>query len=399
MNIFKKIYCRSCQGVMKIVMRTMPYREPKLLEYTLEVPKVLKDANVNKPLIITTNDIVELKLMKSLTRALKDNAIKFEVFDGVKPNTESAIVEDAYNFYNEHKCDCIIAFGGGSAIDCAKAVSARVACPEKPLSKLKGLLKVKGELPLLIAIPTTAGTGSETSPSAVIIDSDTHHKYIINDFDLIPQYAVLDAEVTLSLPPYLTATTGMDALTHAVEAYIGRATTEQSRKWAKDAVRLIMDNLPRVMEDGKNERARAQMLKAANLAGLAFSRSFVGYVHAVSHTLSGKYNTPHGEANAVILPYILAEYGKGIYPKLRELAVYSEVARSYDSIEVAANKFINKIIELNEKFGIPKTFDYIRVEDIPELAKTADKEANPLYPVPKLMSAKELEKIYYKIKS
>ena len=399
MNIFRKIYCRAYQGVMKIALKAMKYREPEILEYTLEVPKVLKEAGVDKPLIITCASIVELKLMKSLTRALKDNAIKYEVFDQVKPNTESSIVEDAFKFYQEHKCGGIIAFGGGSVIDCGKAVLARVANPEKPLNKMKGLLKVKGEFPLLIAVPTTAGTGSETSPSAVIIDSDTRHKYIINDFDLTPKYAVLDAEVTLTLPPYMTATTGMDALTHAVEAYVGRATTEQSRKWAKDAVRLIMDNLPRVMEDGNNERARAQMLKAANLAGLAFSRSFVGYVHAVSHTLSGKYNTPHGEANAVILPYVLAEYGKGIYPKLRELAVYSEVARSYDSEEVAANKFINKIIEFNERFGIPKTFDFIKTEDIPELAKTADKEANPLYPVPKLMNAKELEKIYYKIKS
>ena len=152
------------------------------------------------------------------------------------------------------------------------------------------------------------------------------------------------------------------------------------------------------MEDGKNLKARANMLRASYLAGLAFTRSYVGYVHAIAHSLGGKYGTPHGEANAVILPYVLSEYGATIYKKLRELAVYSGVARKYDNEEIAFSKLINKILEMNENYGIPKTFNNIQVDDIPEMSKNADKEANPLYPVPVLMSAKELEKIYYKIK-
>jgi alcohol dehydrogenase class IV len=264
---------------------------------------------------------------------------------------------------------------------------------------MKGLLKVKGPIPKFFAIPTTAGTGSETTVSAVITDEKTHHKYVINDFDLIPNYAVLDADLTVGLPVGLTATTGMDALTHAIEAYIGGSTTPETRKHALESARLIFENLPKVCEDGKNIRARSQMLKASYLAGLAFTRSYVGYVHAVAHTLGGKYGVAHGLANAVILPYVLAEYGSTIYKKLKVMAVYCNIARPYDNEQIATSKLLNRIREMNEQFGIPKTFDCIVEQDIPALAALASKEANPLYPVPKLMNAKELTKIYYRIKA
>lgn len=386
------------QGVMKIALPMMPYREPKPLESVLEISGLLKELNIDNVIIITDKGIRDLKLTKSLEKDLKDNRIKFVVFDEVVPNPTSANVENAVTVYNENGCKAIIAFGGGSVMDCAKAMGARVVNPKKPLSKMKGLLKVKYPLPTLIAIPTTAGTGSETTVSAVITDSVTHHKYVINDFDLIPHYAVLDATLTLGLPMGLTATTGMDALTHAIEAFIGKATTDATRKNALEAARLIFENLPRVMEDGKNERARGQMLRASYLAGLAFTRSYVGYVHAIAHSLGGKYGTAHGLANAVILPYVLSEYGNTIYDKLKVMAVYCNIARPYESEELATNKLINRIIEMNEIYGIPKTFDFIKEEDIPQMAKNADKEANPLYPVPKLMNAKELEKMYYRIK-
>ena len=321
------------------------------------------------------------------------------VFDDVVPNPTIDNIEAGKACYEENKCEAIIALGGGSVMDCAKMIGARVANPDKTVSQMKGLLKVKNKLPVLIAIPTTAGTGSETTLTAVITDSSTHHKYTINDFDLIPKYAVLDESLTLKLPAGLTATTGMDAFTHAIEAYIGNSTTDFTRRCALDAIRLIVENLPKVYADPSNERARKYMLKASYLAGLAFSRSYVGYVHAIAHSLGGKYGTPHGLANAVILPYVLSEYGPKLNKKLKTMAVFAGIARPYDEEQIAASKFINKIFEFNETFGIPKKFDFINSEDIPELAKKADKEANPLYPVPKLMNAKELEKLYYKLQA
>lgn len=399
MNIFHKIYCRCFQGVMKVVLPMMPYREPEMLEGVGNIPFVLQESNIDKVMIVTDQSIRTLGLDKSLLKSLRENKIKFEIFDEVLPNPTVAMIEKGLGVYNSAGCMAIIALGGGSVIDCAKGIGARAVNGKKSLNKMKGLLKVKGPLPLFFAIPTTAGTGSETTVSAVITDDNTHYKYVINDFDLIPNYAVLDAELTVGLPKDLTATTGMDALTHAIEAYIGGATTAESRKNALEATRLILDNLPKVYEDGKNIRARSQMLKASYLAGLAFTRSYVGYVHAVAHTLGGKYGVAHGLANAVILPYVLSEYGNTIYKKIKVMAVYCNIARPYDNEQIATSKFINKIMEMNDTFGIPKTFDCIVEQDIPTLAKIASKEGNPLYPVPKLMNAKELEKIYYKIKS
>lgn len=397
MNIFSKIYCRMYQGIFRLVLPMMPYRQPQTLDSVLDIKTVLQEKNITKVLIVTDEGIKNLKLTNSLEKDLKANKIGYAIYDGTIPNPTIENIEEGLELYKKEACQGIIAFGGGSVMDCAKMIGARVVRPEKSVAKMKGLLKVRKELPLLIAIPTTAGTGSETTVTAVITDSEKKRKYTINDFNLIPHYAVLDETLTLGLPPQLTATTGMDALTHAIEAYIGNSTTKETRKYALDAMRYIFQNIEKVYNDGSNARARKHMLNASYLAGLAFTRSYVGYVHAVAHTLGGEYHTPHGLANAVILPYVLSLYGKSIHSKLRTIAVYCEIAHSYDSDQIAASKLINKILELNEKMNIPKTFDYIKEEDIPTLAKYASKEANPLYPVPVLMSAKELQKIYYKI--
>lgn len=397
MNIFSKIYCRAYQGIFRLVLPMMPYREPQIIDSVLDIKDVLKEKNISKVLIVTDQGIKNLKLTESLENDLKENEIAFEIYDKTIPNPTIENIEEAHQLYLSSECQGIIAFGGGSVMDCAKMVGARIARPNKTVSKMKGLLKVGKELPTLIAIPTTAGTGSETTVTAVITDEKTKRKYTINDFNLIPHYAVLDETLTLGLPKGLTSTTGMDALTHAIEAYIGNSTTKNTRHYALEAMRLIFQNIEKVYDDGTNARARKHMLKASYLAGLAFTRSYVGYVHAIAHTLGGEYHTPHGLANAVILPYVLSEYGKKIHKKLKEIAVYCEIAHSYDSENIAASKLLNKILELNEKMGIPKTFDFIKEEDIPRLSKYASAEANPMYPVPVLMSAKELQKIYYKI--
>ena len=282
-------------------------------------------------------------------------------------------------------------------MDCAKAVGARIAKPRQSLSKMKGILKVHKKLPLLMAVPTTAGTGSETTLAAVITDAQTRHKYAINDFPLIPRYAVLDPKVTLSLPPFITATTGMDALTHAVEAYIGNSTTYGTRKDALLAVKLIFENIDTVYKDGSNVEARRSMLHASFYAGCAFTKSYVGYVHAIAHSLGGEYNVPHGLANAVILPMLLEAYGEKIHKKLARLAVAAGLADQETPCEEAAGRFIQAVKDMKKRFGIGDHIPEIQETDIPKLAHYADKEANPLYPVPVLMGAPELEQFYYKL--
>lgn len=263
---------------------------------------------------------------------------------------------------------------------------------------MKGVLKVRHKIPLLVAIPTTAGTGSETTLAAVITDSETRHKYAISDFPLIPKYAVLDAKLTLGLPPFVTATTGMDALTHAIEAYLGRSTTKKTRQEALMAIKMIFENLETDNKDPTNEVARAKMLHASYLAGLAFTQSYVGYVHALAHALGGKYNIAHGLANAVILPYVLKNYGSKIHKKLWKMGVFAGLFGNKALKQEAARAFIEKIEEMNKNMGIPKTLD-IQDQDIPQLAATAEAEANPLYPVPVIFDAKRLEKILMQVRA
>ena len=325
MNIFKKLYCRTFQTIFRIAIPILPYHEPIILHNNDELVKILQDNNVKSVLLVTDKGLTNLGLYNSLVDTARENGIKVSIYDGTVANPTTKNVDEAVKIYKDNACSAIIAFGGGSPMDCAKATGARIARPKKSLGKMKGILKVNKKLPLLIAVPTTAGTGSETTLAAVITDSETRHKYAINDFPLIPRYAMLDANLTVGLPKFVTATTGMDALTHAIEAYIGRSTTKDTRKNSLEAVKLVFENLHVAYEDGANLTARENMLQAAFLAGLAFTKSYVGYVHAIAHSLGGKYNVAHGLANAIILPYVLKKYGRHIYKKLWQMGVYANL--------------------------------------------------------------------------
>lgn len=395
MNQLRKIYCRVFQTAFKAALPLLPYRNPEIIGSLKALPNVLKKKKCENVLIITDAGIRSLGLTTRLEKALTDNEIPYTVYDKTVANPTTANVAEAEALYYSHGCQAIIGFGGGSSIDCAKAVGARIAKPHQSLSQMKGILKVHKKLPLLIAVPTTAGTGSETTLAAVITDAETRHKYAINDFPLIPRYAVLDPKVTLSLPPFITATTGMDALTHAVEAYIGNSSTPGTRKNALDAVRLIFENLDAAYTDGTNKEARKNMLRASYFAGCAFTKSYVGYVHAIAHSLGGEYNVPHGLANAILLPFVLEAYGETIHKKLARLAVAAGTAEKNAPTEEAAQSFIQAVKDMKKRFGIGDTVPEIREEDIPKLSHYADKEANPLYPVPVLMDAEELEQFYY----
>lgn len=394
MHTLKKIYCRTFQTFFKIAIPFLPYRKPKIISSVKDLPELLEKRRCSCPLIITDSGIMKLGLTARLEKALKANDIPYFIYDRTVANPTTQNVDEAIAMYRENHCDCIIGFGGGSSMDCAKVVGARIAKPRQSLEQMKGILKIHKRLPLLIAIPTTAGTGSETTLAAVITDAQTRHKYVINDFSLIPRYAVLDPKITLSLPPFITATTGLDALTHAVEAYIGNSTTPDTRRDALRAVKLIFENLDTVYYDGQNIEARKNMLKASFYAGCAFTKSYVGYVHAVAHSLGGEYNIPHGYANAVLLPYVLESYGKKIHKKLHRLAVEAGLATKETPPQEAAQLFIAAIQNMKKNYEIQDYIPQIQEEDIPKLSGYADKEANPLYPVPVLMDASELEQFY-----
>lgn len=397
MQPVKKVFCRGFQSVLRFVLPVLPYRDPKVVNNVEDIPQCLKNKRISSVLIVTDGFLHLSGMLEPMKKALAESGIQYTVYDEVTPNPTVLNVELARERYIHSNCQGLIGFGGGSAIDCAKAVGARIARPRLSIPKMKGILKIWLPIPYLIAVPTTAGTGSETTLATVITDHNTSHKFPINDFPLIPRVAVLDPEMTRSLPQHMTSTTGMDALTHAIEAYIGNSTTKQTRAAALEAVRLIADNLELAYRDGSNMEARANMLRAAFLAGGAFSKSYVGYCHAVAHSLGGQYHIPHGLANAVLLPYVLEAYGASAHKKCKDIAVAMGLADSSAPENEAAARLITEIRRMNTAMGIPNKLPGIKAADIPKLARYADKEANPLYPVPKLMDARELERFYYDV--
>ncbi len=392
----KKIWYRIYQKVLKFALRFMDWREPTLFEgegAIHKLPKFIKDKGINKVLIVTDKGLMGLHLPDPLFEDLKKEKIEYVVFDDVRPNPTIPNIEDARKVYLDNNCEGIIAFGGGSPMDCAKAAGARIVKPRQSVRAMRGYLKVHKKLPPFFAVPTTAGTGSEVTLAAVVTDPETHEKNAIADMSLRPKYAVLDPSLTVGLPPFVTATTGMDALTHAVESYIGKSNVKSTIRYAEEAVKLIHPNLEKVYKNGGDILARENMLKASYLAGAAFTRGFVGYVHAIAHNLGGLYNTPHGLANAVILPYVLEWYGSSVYKPLSRLADLIGISKEGMTIEDKAKAYIKEIRRMNKALGIPLKFDFIKEEDMDTLVKRALKEGNPGYPVPKIMNKSECENL------
>ena len=392
----KKCWYRTYQKVLKVAMCFMNWKEPELLEgegAVLRLPKFIKDKGINKVLVVTDKGLMGLHLLDPMFEELKAQGIEYFVFDGVQPNPTIPNIEACKDMYAENGCEGIIAFGGGSPMDCAKAAASRVIKPKQSVRKMRGYLKVHKKLPPFFAVPTTAGTGSETTVAAVVTDPETHEKNAISDPCLRPKYAVLDPALTVGLPPHITSTTGMDALTHAVEAYIGKSNVKSTIKYAEDATVLIHQYLEKAYTNGKDIEAREKMLKASFYAGNAFTRAFVGYVHSIAHNLGGMYNTPHGLANAVILPYVLDWYGEAAYPRLAKLADLIGITKEEMSIEEKGEAFIAEIRRMNKAMNIPEKFDFIKEEDLPTLVKRALKEGNPGYPVPKIMKPEDCEQV------
>ena len=366
---------------------------------TTKIKDIILEKGKKNVLIVTDNNLYSLGLLNKMIVSLEEAGIKYSLYKDVVPNPTITNIEEGLKIYKENCCEAIVAFGGGSPMDTAKGIGARVACPRKPISKMKGLLKVGRKLPLLIAVPTTAGTGSETTVAAVISNPVTHEKYPINDPKLVPDYAVLDPNLIIGLPNKITSTTGMDALTHAIEAYIGGSNTRKTKKSAKIAVKLIFENLEETYNNPTNKDARNNMLIASYHAGVAFTRAYVGYVHALAHTLGGFYGVPHGLANSILLPVVLEEFGSKAHKKLAELADLVSLVDVNLSDKEKAEALILEIKKMNERMGIPSILkDTIKEDDIPLMVKRADEEGNPLYPVPKLMDNEDFVRIFNRIR-
>ncbi len=387
-------FCRIYQAVFKVGMYLIPWGMPETLEgdnCIKDLPDWIKEKGFNKVLIVTDHMLSEMGMLNVLYEAMDKAGVEYVVYDGVQPNPTNINVEEGLALFREHKCEAIVAFGGGSPMDCAKGIGARYAKKNKSVEQLQGLFKVLHRIPRIFAVPTTSGTGSETTVAAVITNTETSHKASMNDTSIMPKYAVMDPQLTKGLPPKVTATTGMDALCHAVEAYTNNTyNSSLEKQLCEQAVKLIYENLYKAYCNGDDIEARMNMQDAAFYAGRAFTRGCVGYVHAIGHTLGGLYHTPHGLAMSVILPHVMRQFGSAAHERLARLAEVCGMEGANDAEK--AEKFISWIEDLKAKMEIPEKLDMIKKEDIPQIIKWAMKEANPLYPVPVIWGKKDFER-------
>ncbi len=397
----EKRYCRVFQLVMKYGMNIMPWNTPKILEgcgAVKQLPALVKMKGYHTVLVVTGNASVRLHLVDPLLEELEQAGVRAILFSGVRPDPTDINVEDGAALYKKHHCKAIIAFGGGSAMDCAKGIAARIARPHKSIMQLQGLMKVLLPAPDIFAVPTSSGTGSETTIAAVITCQKDHHKASITDPRLMPVCAVLDPGLTVTMPPRLTAASGMDALCHAVEAYTNDTyNTDLERDLCRKAVKLIYDNLYQAYLDGSNLEARQNMQKAAFYAGRAFTRGSVGYVHALGHPFGSLYGVSHGVAMAMLLPLVMRAYGSAVYEKLADLCDVCGIAADEQTKAAKAEAFISWIEDMNTKMEIPKYPDMLKNEHLDQMAHWAHQEANPLYPTPVTWTRDEMRAFLVKL--
>jgi alcohol dehydrogenase class IV len=345
-------------------------------------------------MIVTDAVLVKLGLVEPLRLALEAQGIDVAVHDGITPDPTYPVLAAGHEAVKAHRSDAILAVGGGSAIDAAKVIAAMTVTGKTP-AQLVGMLKVSKPMLPLFAIPTTAGTGSEVTVAAVVTDPVVHAKAAVIDPKLVPLAAALDPEIMRGMPRPITAATGMDALTHAVEAYVNRWPHAETAQHCTAAVRMIFANLERACDDGNDLAAREAMALAAFYAGLAFTKAYVGYVHAFSHKIGGMYGVPHGLANAITLPYVLdfLQDEPRVRDRLAELAVVIGAGSPGEPTTTLARRFIERVRELNRAVGIPEKIAALKPDDVPEIARAAMIEAARDYPVPKVMALAESEEL------
>lgn len=388
--LLMRAYQRLLQGLALV----LPFPQPRKLigaGALRALPPQMCGRRWRRPLLVTNQHLLELQLPQPLLQALEKAGRPCRVFEQVPDNPTIASVEAGLQAYRAGRCDSLVAVGGGSVIDCAKAIGARAANPWLSCRAMEGLFRVVLPPPPLACVPTTAGSGSEASIAAVLTDDQRQRKLAIADLKLLPAITVIDPELMLGLPPAITAAGGLDALTHAVEAYIGRGGTPFSNRRALEAISTIARWLPRAHSHGDDLEARLQMALAAHAGGEAFTRTNVGYAHALAHALGCCYGIPHGLANALVLPSVLRFSLPTCTPRLAALARAAGLGPGQSSDHALASAFITWVDTLNRRLGVPPRIAALRSSDIPRISAEALREAHPAYPVPRLMRRSDCE--------
>ena len=388
----KIFIARIYQKILYVFTCIMRFREPVILNNILELKDVLHKHKINNILLLSGKRVCKESFYNLLDEDLKN---KFNVFyyNEIPSDPDIESIEKAVKISKDASVEAIIAVGGGSTMDAGKIIAARLT-NNMPIRKMRGLLKIRRKPAFMIMIPTTCGTGSECTVASVVTDIERNEKYAISDPKLIPHYAVLDPTTLLTLPKHLIATTALDALTHAIEAYIGKSNTKKTKSYAGSAIHEIMENLIDAYNNPDGLILLSVLQKSSYKAGLAFTKAYVGYVHAFSHAISAFYHLPHGYLNGILLPIILEEYENCINKELIEFNYICSINSDNPG------DFIDKLKELLVNLDIENNLcDIIKDEDIPMMIKHIKKEVYPLYPVPKYFNDEKLLMIFNKIRN
>ena len=394
----KHFLLRTRQALFSPIQKIQLNLQPTMIKgehALLDLVDVLKEKHMNRYMIVTTAGFIKRRTLQPFFERLDKSRIAYSIFHDVKPDPEISDVEKLKEYYIKESCQGLIAIGGGSVIDCSKAALACVQTSHLDVKTVLETGRVSKILPLFIAVPTTAGTGSEVTAGAVITDPIRKRKYALSHLFLIPKYAVLDATLLTTLPTKMTAYTGMDALTHAIEAYINHFNNRKTKKYELEAIESIFQYLIPSFLDGSNIQYRLELLEASYKAGVAITNNYIGYVHAIAHGIGGMYHLQHGMINAIILPIVLEEYGDAVTKKLAQIADVIGIDGQTD--QQKAEHFIKKLKELNQVLGIPTSIPEIQDADIHYLATGAEKEGNPTYPTPVTWDVRKFEEVIRKI--
>lgn len=341
-----------------------------------EVPKYIKENEFKKGLIVTDSVLVQIGLVGKVTELLEKNDIGYVIYDGTKPNPTVKNVNDGLSLLKENECDFVISLGGGSPHDCAKGI-ALLATNGGDIKDYEGVNKSKYPQLPLITMNTTAGTASEMTIFSIITDEDRHIKMALVDKHMTPVMAVNDPMLMIAMPKSLTSATGMDALTHSIEAYVSTNATPITDACAEKSIELIAKYLKRAVENGNDIKARDMMAYAEFLAGMAFNNASLGYVHAMAHQLGGFYDLPHGVCNAVLLPHVQEFNAKVSAERLKKVASIMGIDVDEMTNEEGAKACIEAIKDLSKSIGIPSGLKELgaKEEDFDILAENALKDA------------------------
>ncbi len=332
------------------------------MDSTKNLPQILGQENITNVLIVTDESLCKLGFVKKITDILEEGKVNYEVFSEVEPNPSIATVNKGAEVFKSKDFGAIIAFGGGSPMDTAKAIAVLATFGGK-ITDYEGAEKVPGPVLPIIAIPTTAGTGAEVTASSVITDPDRNFKFSIVSANTIPKFALLDPSYITGLPPHIAAATGVDAIVHAVEAYLSKIANPFTDAMAEKAMTLLGSNIHAFVEDRKNGEAASNMLIGSNFAGIAFARAKLGNVHAMAHPVGAHFHVAHGVACAVMLPYVIAYNASVADVKKYEKIYTCLTGKTCENFK--AEMLTEAMHELNKSLGIPK--------NLTELGVTEDK--------------------------